>query len=853
MLVLDKDPLADNFVLSERSGKLFIPVCALAEVLSLAVSCREKRAFGFINEESRPFVIDLEEGYVVSARNVYQIDKSAFLQNGDIFVEASQLSKWLPIDFTFQRNTSSLQIHAREALPIQGFKERQKRKRPPPPPIPKQLDDFSTARSVASIPTIDLASQVQLSGEENATVQGNTLNSLDLSGDLLYMSAEAHLSAQNNVLKRLDASLYRRTDAAFYVGPIPLTQVLVGSSQVPYIDGIGASSKPMYGALLSNRAIYGSAKFLTHDVNGSLPQGWDAELFHNGQPIAYQPPTSDNMYHFQNLQVYYGINNYKVILHGPLGERRESEETFIRDSITPKGELLYTLSTVFETGVTQNEPTSSGTPNRETDMTFTSDFGITKALTGAVSAVRHTDLYGIERDYGLLGLRTAVRNTLVSMDFIEEYFPAHGETGGLVTIKSSSRDLLGLSLEATQRIFWNYDSPQYPRTVDPLVSQTTLRNNSTLAAYGVRVPLSVQLQIDSYKSGDVDEISAWRFSGGWNGWNGAVELDASNIRKALHVGTVLQISTKLSGISIRGQGGFSFAPTWSASTINLNADTDLGGGFLLNSGISHDPTSGNSELKLGLSKRYGLIGYSFSATGSTNGAFSLTAGLRTSIGADTANHQAIVSADPLSPNGMIAVSAAVAEPGNPVAKPLAGVGFLVNGSRAYLVPGSKGWPVIVALQPDLPVDVTVDMTTVEDPFMVPVEEGCHIVPRAGVVSSCKFTMTTGGEIDGMVFVRLGQTGEVPLKDVRVDLLGEGVNGGKLQASTRSQESGYYLFKTVKPGNYRIVVPGPELARLKAAAVAPIAVTMPVGGDMVSGNDLILAPAAAEKKEASAPR
>lgn len=151
----------------------------------------------------------------------------------------------------------------------------------------------------------------------------------------------------------------------------------------------------------------------------------------------------------------------------------------------------------------------------------------------------------------------------------------------------------------------------------------------------------------------------------------------------------------------------------------------------------------------------------------------------------------------------------------------------------------RKWPVIAYLQPDVPVDVTVDLTTVEDPFMVPLEDGCHIVPRAGVVSACNFTMTTGGEIDGMVFARLSKSGEVPVKGVRVDLMTDGVSGQKLLATARSEDSGYYLFKTVKPGNYQIVIPDVELNRLKAAPVAPIAVTMPVGGDMLSGKDLYL--------------
>lgn len=80
--------------------------------------------------------------------------------------------------------------------------------------------------------------------------------------------------------------------------------------------------------------------------------------------------------------------------------------------------------------------------------------------------------------------------------------------------------------------------------------------------------------------------------------------------------------------------------------------------------------------------------------------------------------------------------------------------------------------------------------------------------------------------------------------MRVDLLRAGREGVELHASTLSQESGYYLFKAVKPGDYLVVIPDQELARLDAAPPQPLRVAMPDGGDMVSGQDFLLEPASA---------
>jgi hypothetical protein len=847
MLDLDGESLAESFVVNEQSGNLSVPVCALAEVLSLAINCQDKRAYGFILEESRPFAIDLEEGYAVSGRNVFRIKDACFFQNGDLFVDIRELSKWLPIDFTFKVESSTLHMHAREVLPLQGFKKRQRSIRTRPLTVPKHYDDFTPARVAASVPTVDLASQVILSGKEHAATHSTIRNSVDISGDLLYMSNETHFFAENESLKRLDVTLYRRSADIFKIGPLAVTQVAIGAAQAPYVDGIGASTKPMYGLYLSNRPISGASKFLSHDVNGYLPQGWDAELFHNGTQIGYQPPTQEGMYHFVNLRVFYGINDFKVILHGPFGERRESDEVFISDAITPTGEFFYTLSAGWQPGWTQTDDTTG--LSRESNMTLTSDFGISKELTGSALLVRHTDFLGAEQDYAGVGIRTAIRYTLLSLDLIQSFSPGDGRNGQLLTAKSSSRDVFGLNLEVVQRFFHNFDSPQFLKTDDPLVTRTSVKANSSFTLLeDVRIPYSVEIGANTMRSGEAEATSEWRISGGWNGWNGTLETDISYLQRTVYAACLLQISTRLKDISVRGQAGISLAPTATPSSINLSADKDLGNGLQFNSGFSYDPVSDISGLRLGISKRLGLLGYSISATGSTNGVYGIDVGVRTSLAADRSNRQGIISAEPLSPYGMIAVSAASPEPGGSFGKPLPGIGFLVNGNRATTIAGTKGWPVIAYLQPDFPVDVTVDLTTVEDPFMVPIEDGCHIIPRAGVVSACKFTMTTGGEIDGMVLVKSGKSEEVPLKGVRVDLMVEGARGAKLQASTRSEESGYYLFKAVKPGSYKLVIPDAEIDRLKAAAASPIAVTMPVGGDMVSGKDFFLGSATGEKKE-----
>ncbi|WP_239027578.1 hypothetical protein [Geomonas diazotrophica] len=754
-LELDNERVADSFLLVEKNGQIFVPVCPLAEALSLAIKCDQKRAFGFVLSEDHPFVIDLDEGYAVHGREAFSINSEAFVQKGEILVNSGTLSRWLPVDFYLRRETSTLELKARVPLPLQALKKRQAFVAPKPPPQSRQYPDATATRQTASIPAVDLATQLSLGSDGARGNRGRMQNSLDIAGDLLHMTGEAHLLAVNDDLKRLDLTMSRRSASGYRAGPLWFNQVALGSTQAPYVDGVGASTKPMYGLYLSNRPLIGAGQFMSHDIHGQLPAGWDAELFHNGTQVQYQPPTAEGMYHFVNLRVYYGVNSFKVVLHGPFGERKESEEVFVSDATTPTGEFLYSLSAGWQTGLARHEDPEG--EQAESNLTFTSDFGLTRNLTGSLLVVKDAERATGEREYFGVGARTAFGFTLLSLEVIQALGAGRGPEGQLVSLKSSSRDLFGLNLELVQRFFHDYESPQFYYRSDPLRTLTSVRGNSSFTIIDkIRVPYSLEIGFGTRKSGRTETTSQWRVSGGWNGWNTTLQADLSRLQGNTSATGQLQVSTRQSDVSVRGEAGYSFLPVAKPSSINISADLEMAPGLQLNSVLSHAPADRLTGVRLGVSKRLGRLGYSIAAHGSTDGAYGLDVGVRSSVAAVPAG-RLLSSAEPLAPYGMIAVSAAVAEPDG-TTRALPRVDFLLNGSRVRAIPDGAGAQVIPFLQPDVPVDVTVDMTSIEDPFMVPTEEGCRIVPRAGVVARCAFTLTTGGEIDGTVTVRLARGG-----------------------------------------------------------------------------------------------
>lgn len=834
-LELDGEVILEGIDAIDISGRLYLPVCIVTEALTLGVKCDGPKAYGFVLHEGWPFVIDFEEGYVISERKPFKLSNEVFRFKNELYASIDAMSKWFPVDFTFDNFDMSVRAHAREPLPIQALEKRQRRaaNRPVQRQYEVNLNDATTPRRLISIPAIDVTSQVTASNQNSQQTSLFTQQGLEMSFDMLYLTNQTYITVDHDRLTRFDSTLSRTSEVPFGGSLLPVTQLMIGSLQAPAIDGIGTMTQPMYGVLLSNKPVSAPTKFLTHDINGYLLEGWDAELFHNGIPIAYQPPSRDGMYHFTDLRVLYGMNDFRVVMHGPYGETREVRQRFISDATLAPGELQYTMSASQEV---QQSPSATAGPGHEANITATADYGLVKGVTGSGSLVRWVDQFGKEAVYASIGTKVAHNYNLYSLDLVQSLYPATGQNGQLLTFRGSRRTENGVSLDFEQRLLFKYESAQFPKDPDRLTSVTSIKADTSYGIYkNIQLPLRFGLGFNTRQSGAVEPTAMFRASGGWNGWNTAVDTSYSKLMGVTTAGTVIQISTKLRDINIRGQAGLQWAPSVGVSMINLNADKAIMNGYILNTGVSHDSSSQQYNFKIGIAKRFGMYGFMFTGTADQFGEYTITAGINVSVSADTYNKQILLSPDNLASCGVVAVGA-YNDSG-----PLHAAGFLVNGHKAVLSSGNNDLPVITGLAPDVPVDITVDLSTIEDPFMVPEQDGCRIVPRRGVESSCQIKMITGGEIDGMVYGGVTRNGNqvlTPLRGVSVDLVSTGSHEKKV-ASTITQESGYYLFRGVMPGNYAIRVADGDIVRLKASRPEPLNVTMPSGGDLVTVNDLVL--------------
>jgi len=113
-------------------------------------------------------------------------------------------------------------------------------------------------------------------------------------------------------------------------------QVRVGD-----VQSNGRRAQLMRGAVVTNAPFVRSSEFDVEQIVGSLPPGWEVELYDRGRLLGYG--TVDAVGAFQlPLEVRYGQNPFELVMYGPTGEVMRQKRTIrVPFSRLPQGRFEY--------------------------------------------------------------------------------------------------------------------------------------------------------------------------------------------------------------------------------------------------------------------------------------------------------------------------------------------------------------------------------------------------------------------------------------------------------------------------------------------------------------------------------
>jgi hypothetical protein len=825
---LDQHLIGDAITACQIGEDVFLPMGELAKLLTIAIRTQpaEGRASGYILDEQRGFSLDVGARAATLNNQREAVDPNMVkVLADDIYVASSLLSRWLPATLKVDLPSLTLRVQPREKLPLQAKLDRANHKhgargRYVDPNFPRA----PTPYRMFDVPFIDQTLGVDVRRGEGAS--HHAAYTAYVTADLAGM--EGQLFANRgwpDGRTDLRWSLGRNDPDANLFGPLHARTAMLGRVTAPGVVNIAQSYGNGHGAMLSNRPLNQPTSFDRHSIQRPLPPGWDVELYFNEALVAFQQSRPDGKFSFDDLPLVYGINEFRLVFHGPLGQLRiERQHFLLEQSMLAPGQLYYTLA-----GQRDEDGLKRAVGQFE--------WGLNKQwnLTGGLVEV---PLGVHQRRYANVGLRAYLQSFILSGDV------AHSDQGGTLAQAAVKTRALGLSLAASHAETRDFVSELYLPAADPVRGRDALSIDGMLPAPGtLMIPVSLKARHDRLASGRhtidlLGRVSAYQFGTAvsntlhWQSAGGAKSADG-----------VLQLSRRVAGIGISGQLQYSVKPQFSASTLAVSADKAVADGYLLNLGVTRAMASGEQRLTAALNKSLGSFGFGVNAFYATHGAYGVGARLFVALGREPRGGHWITDAQPMAPGGAASIRVFLDKNQNGVwdagDEPLSGAGFTVNGGGTLARTGADGIAYLKRLPARQNVDIGFDVSTLEDPQLAAQQKGYRIAARAGKVSELEFAVSITGEIDGTTYLLDGGA-----KRAIGDLVLELVDAaGKVGATVTSGADGYYVMQYVRPGRYQLRVAPEQLKRLKLAASATHALTMTADATTINGRDFVLTPAA----------
>jgi hypothetical protein len=838
---LDEETLTESLTAWADGGELLVPFGQLCDLLGLAITTDvvHGTAAGFFISEGRLFGLDVATRTVTVEGEPRRFDAAGVeIHQDDLYVRASLVSEWLPLRLDVDLYGAVIVVRPRDRLPIQLRLDRERKlarslagRARTEPKLPVQALPFRLLDG----PFVDQS--VRFLRVPNAGGGGtNSLQySTNLTGDFLFAEANAFVSGTERGVTDARVRLSRKDPDGHLLGFLGAREVTVGDVLHPGLDLV-ASARSGPGFLVSNSPLQAPTQFDRQSFRGSLPAGWEVELYRNEELLAYGRSRPDGLYEFLDVALLFGMNIFRLEFYGPQGQkRRETRLLNVGQSLTPPGQVRYRL--------VGNDPSlrlvGTGPANAGRRASLETSVGLARNLSANL-AVASVDLADGRHEYAKAGLRG-----FWSWLFANADFAADRKGGSVLQATLQSRiGAFGFFLQNAE--IHDFRSEVFSDAAGALERRTTLRLDTAIPeTFLPRLPVSLEIRQDRLVGGQVTNRIVGRISGfrratflsnqvTWSFSPGA-ETTFPEIAQGQ-----LLASRLIGRYALRGEMAYELRPTQAVTTLALTAERWLGTRYLATGGITRMLREDRTTYSVGLSKLEGAFGFGASVDYVSPDGFGVNALVSISVGRDPRRGHWHSQARTMASFGALSGRVFLDTNGNGVMdageKPIPGAGILLNGSNAPGVTDAGGDLFVPNLVPYRRLDVSLATATLEDPYWKPGVEGAGIVPRPGKTALVDFPVIVSGEITGTVYATRGGARSAAMN---VDLELVDVSGTVLKR-TRSAYDGFYELTELRPGRYSLRVAAETLARLGVeTAPAPRPAEMTPTGTVLEGFDFVL--------------
>ncbi|ABF54565.1 MSCRAMM family protein [Sphingopyxis alaskensis] len=774
----------------------------LALDLAVRVDKKLRRATGWVFDERRSLTIDRETGEVQAGSARYRLDATTIRDTAAGWcVDLDSLNQWLGVPLAADLSNAVLRVDSKDKLPFQLAAERRARAAAIRPQASFDLASLPQAArpyQAWATPAVDVVASAGAASDKRGGSHVQARYEIFAAGELAGQSFDARLSSDNEgVPDSLRMRLYRTDPQGQLLGPLKATHYGVGDVSL-LSTGIVAASAAGRGAVMTNRPVERPDAFDKTDFRGDLPAGWDAELYRNGQLLAFTTPTGDGRYEFIDVPLQYGANRFEIVLYGPQGQiRREIRQVQVgMDSIPPQ-------QTWYWAGFAQEDTDLFSFANRRRGAFhrgWRGSLGIERGLDTRTSIAAHAHsllIENVRRNYGELALRRSIGATLLEIGV------AQADDGGGAARASWLANFGETYLRADAMRGWGgFVSDRFVNNINAI---TSLSLDQSVKLGRTMLPLHFDLRHVERRSGfDSLEASA-RASATFRALTFTGQLDWSRTKAPVgpdppdNLTASLLANARIGRVRVRGEARLALAGDGGDTRLALIGEWAAGADAEWRAELGYDRGLARARAGLGYTRRFDKLQLSGFGEVASDGSVAASLSLAFSFGPKSGGGWR-VSSEKLASRGQVIAEVWMDENGDGVRQAheaaLPGVPLTAGHARADAATDAAGQGTIDGLEPFRPVLIGIDAGSLPDPYVQPALPGVVVTPRPGVATRARLPMTAAGEIEGIA----RRDGGNPVEGLLVELIDA---EGRVRAATVTEFDGYFLFEGVAYGRYRL--------------------------------------------------
>ena len=837
--------LDGNLVTYTAPPGLFLPLGELSRSLELGITINpaKRSGAGHVADPSQSFHLDMATSSITVSGKSYRYDPALVVAlSDDIYVESRLLAEWLSMRIDANRFDAAIDIRPFMPLPIQERMARNQRGsntwgygnyKDSGYPL------LNTPYCLLAGPSIDLSLSSSLTGEGFKKI--NPLNSnyyTRLTGDFLWMSGRLDLSGQiaaagKSIIGITNGSvlLEREQPLGGMFALLDARKVAIGDIQPETLPLIGGSVGA--GFMISNYPLNQSSFFDKLTLRGFLAKGWDVELYSNANLLDYRPSNPQESYAFVDIPLIYGLNELRLIFHGPQGEKRVESHIYNvgRNMIEP-GSFNYQFTA---SNASQPSLFSPQVGNPAPLMTWKSTLGVNKWLTES-NYLTSLLIGGQRQNFAGAGFSGYLMMMQLDLQMARNLATSQWAR------QASAQTILGpISLSATMQ---DYDKDWHTTTgiisylkkwdvrldgLNPLFFLTNSRFSMALA----------QTEYDELRKSKSAIITSNQRTWGIDHRHTlTVERTAEGNTKSDAVSGSSYASMTHRSLVFRGEIDYQLLPVRIIKTVGTTCELHLQHEWLLVNTIAYTPLSKALTTSLGLNHTFSTIAMGVTANYTPGGLWGVGLQLSTNISHDGLSSQWKTDGSVSSQQAAISALAYLDSNRNRQwdagESTIKDAGFFVDQQSHRTVTDSNGIAFLQKIAPNTPTDIALSPGTLKDLLWVPADKGVRVVARPGYAIQVKFPVWVTGEISGTVY-RKKKGVDSPASGISIEAINM---EDKVIGKTRSEYDGVYILGALPTGKC-IVRMSPDQAA-KLGTNSPLQqVTIPPEGSYVDNVNLVL--------------